>query len=162
MNFKVYAVAVGVILTQLTVLDVKAQSHDTDVNGNVFYGNILERMENLEAREEMRGKENTELKQRVQALEDIVRDQQSQILNLKEIVSNQDDTNKQLHDRIQYLETHQKTDDSLRTEVNSQKTRIQFIDRLIKTMVKKLPQQKRNDNEMSTKMATRRREYFSY
>ena len=159
MELKYYALIIGLVLVQLAI----AESEANAIKRNFFYEKLVERMENLEILEKSRENENVELKRRLFVLENIVHDQQNQILNLKGTIEKLDDTNLHLQDRIQYLETREKADDSLRTEINSQKRRVQLIEWFVKSLTNKVAEGRKTegDNEEPVKEVVERSEYIS-
>lgn len=123
----------GLVLELVIILTyVNAENKDNCIDErDPFYENLVKRMEFLEFRDRTRENENMELKQRVQALETLVTDQQSQISSLKETIEERDDVNKELYNRVQYLESREKANGAFQNETKSHNKRIQVIEQFI-------------------------------
>ncbi|XP_045182359.2 uncharacterized protein LOC123541060 isoform X2 [Mercenaria mercenaria] len=127
-------VFVAVVLAKLP--NVKAEKQDKIAGVDTLYENLLNRLEHLEAREKVREKENQELKHRVQALESLAKEQQIEISNLIETVDKQYIVNRQLQDRVLYLENRDKTQDIFQTDFKPQNERSQSVEWFIRKLKK--------------------------
>ncbi|XP_060598098.1 uncharacterized protein LOC132751901 [Ruditapes philippinarum] len=131
MELKVSIATIGLLLIFLASLpDIKAENVEDVDERDPGYKELIKRMENIEARDNV----NTELNHRILALENLVKGQQSQISSLQETIEKQADVNKQLHDRVQYLESRDKANGAIETEMKSQKKRIQVVEEFIKNL----------------------------
>jgi predicted RNase H-like nuclease (RuvC/YqgF family) len=133
MELKLRVLKMGLVLELVIILTyVNAENKDNCIDErDPFYENLVKRMEFLEFRDRTRENENMELKQRVQALETLVTDQQSQISSLKETTEKHEDVNKELYDRVQYLESREKANGAFQNETKSHNKRIQVIEQFI-------------------------------
>ncbi|XP_045182322.2 uncharacterized protein LOC123541035 [Mercenaria mercenaria] len=135
MYLNLYILKIPVFMVVIAILpDVKATNEDKTVGTDAFFKTLLNRLEHLEDRDEMREIENKELKHRVQVLESLATEQQIQISNLEETLGKQNIVNRQLQDRVISLENRNKARDKLQTDLKSQKKRIQSLESFVRIL----------------------------